>query len=90
MKRIRPKSGPLRLDAVSYDAQRQLILRRDGWRCQAIGSMSGLEIHHQELRSHGGEDSDANLITLCSACHIAKHRGERRNAVRSGSANLGP
>lgn len=32
----------LRLDPVSYETLRQLVLRRDGWRCQSSGAMSNL------------------------------------------------
>ncbi|MBZ5653111.1 MAG: HNH endonuclease [Acidobacteriia bacterium] len=33
-----------------------------------------MEIHHQTLRSKGGDDSEENLITLCTACHSLVHR----------------
>jgi ATP-dependent DNA helicase RecQ len=68
-----PKLPPLRLDPISYDRLRQQVLRRDGWRCQSCGTMSNLEVHHKALRSHSGDDSEENLITLCSACHSATH-----------------
>ena len=70
---IGPKSTPLRLDPPSYESLRQQVLRRDGWRCQACGTMSNLEIHHQEFRSHSGHDTEENLITLCSPCHATAH-----------------
>jgi 5-methylcytosine-specific restriction endonuclease McrA len=63
----------LRLDTVSYERLRQQVLRRDGWRCQACGTMSNLEVHHKEFRSHSGEDSELNLITLCKQCHDELH-----------------
>ena len=62
-----------RLDAASYEALRQQVLRRDDWRCQSCGAMSNLDVHHQEFRSHSGADSEDNLITLCSACHRRVH-----------------
>ena len=64
MKMIRPKAAPPRIDPLSYESLRQQILRRDGWRCQSCGSMSNLEVHHREFRSHSGSDSEKNLITL--------------------------
>jgi 5-methylcytosine-specific restriction endonuclease McrA len=73
MSSIGPKSVPLRLGAVAYERLRQEVLRRDGWRCQFCGTTSNLEVHHQEFRSHSGNDVEANLITLCSACHAAAH-----------------
>ena len=67
--------GPtrLRLDPMSYEEQRQQVLRRDGWRCQSCGTMSNLEVHRKEFRSHAGEDSELNLIPLCATCHASAH-----------------
>src|SRR5271169_4714626 len=50
------------------------ILSRDGWRCQSCGTMSNLEVHHRKIRSHSGDDSEHNLITLCAKCHADIHR----------------
>jgi 5-methylcytosine-specific restriction endonuclease McrA len=76
-----PKTGRVRLDLASYDSLRQRVLRRDGWRCQSCGTMANLEVHHKEFRSRLGDDSEANLITLCSVCHAnahgARHTGSR-------------
>jgi len=63
----------MRLDSAAYQKLRQQILQRDGWRCQACGSLSGVEVHHIERRSQQGEDAEDNLITLCSNCHRAIH-----------------
>jgi len=71
---IRPRAAGLRLDSLSYEGLRQQILRRDGWRCQSCGTMSNLEVHHREFRSHSGSDSEENLITQCTACHASVHR----------------
>ncbi len=73
---IRPKAAPLRLDPLSYESLR---LRRDGWRCQSCGSMSNLDVHHREFRSHSGADAEENLITLCAACHARVHRAKATN-----------
>jgi ATP-dependent DNA helicase RecQ len=73
---IRAKAVRLRLDPLSYESLRQQILRRDGWRCQSCGAMSNLEVHHREFRSHSGEDSEENLITLCAPCHANAHNRE--------------
>jgi N6-L-threonylcarbamoyladenine synthase len=72
---IGPKPARLRLDPVSYETLRQQVLRRDGWRCQSCGTMSSLEVHHKRFRSHSGDDSEENLITVCDLCHAALHRG---------------
>ena len=67
------KRIPLRLNQQLYDQLRLQVLQRDGWRCQSCGSMSNLEVHHKQFRSHTGEDSEQNLITLCAACHLVTH-----------------
>ena len=73
MSSIGPKLPRLRLDAASYENLRQQILRRDGWRCQCCGTMSNLEVHHEQFRSQSGNDSEENLITLCTCCHGDMH-----------------
>jgi 5-methylcytosine-specific restriction endonuclease McrA len=68
------KTARVKLSQDDYRELHQQILRRDGWRCQACGSMQNLEVHHMRFRSHGGDYSEENLITLCSKCHSAAHR----------------
>jgi 5-methylcytosine-specific restriction endonuclease McrA len=48
------KYAPVRLDERKYEELREKVLRRDCWRCQFCGSMSNLEIHHRQFRSHSG------------------------------------
>jgi hypothetical protein len=71
--RVRPKRARQLLESELYELLRNQVLRRDSWRCQLCGTMSNLEIHHQEFRSHSGDDSEQNLMTLCSACHASVH-----------------
>ena len=73
MKLASTKCVVLRLDDELYKDLRAHVLRRDGWRCQACGAMSNLEVHHKRFRSHAGEDSEENLITLCNQCHRSVH-----------------
>jgi 5-methylcytosine-specific restriction endonuclease McrA len=75
-----PKQTPIRLEQQDYQKLHEHVLRRDGWRCQLCTSMSNLEVHHKELRSQSGEDSEQNLITLCVACHSLAHGGQSANA----------
>ncbi len=75
MSRLPIKKPRLRLAPKLYEELRQQVLRRDGWRCQGCGAPSHLEVHHRELRSQSGDDSEQNLITLCNACHSIVHRG---------------
>jgi len=57
-----------------YHNLRQRVLYGDGWRCQLSGAMSNLEVHHKEFRSQSGNDSEQNLIKLCSNCHSTQWR----------------
>ena len=70
------KRRPTRLESKQYEELRRAILERDGWRCQSCGAMTNLEVHHQQFRSHSGEDAEENLITLCHECHSLEHRPE--------------
>ena len=74
MNQRQPKRPPLRLDPKLYEQLRHRVLRRDSWRCQACGARTNLEVHHKEFRSHSGDDSEQNLITLCTTCHASVHR----------------
>jgi 5-methylcytosine-specific restriction endonuclease McrA len=67
------KTTRVKLSQVDYRELHQQVLRRDGWRCQVCGSMQNLEVHHLRFRSHGGDDSEQNLITLCAQCHSEAH-----------------
>jgi len=63
----------IRLEQQDYLRLREQVLWRDGWRCQSCGSMTNLEVHHREFRSHRGADDECNLITLCCDCHSSTH-----------------
>jgi 5-methylcytosine-specific restriction endonuclease McrA len=67
------KLRPIRLERKKYEKLRRAILKRDGWRCQLCGVMTNLEVHHQQFRSHSGEDTEENLITICQDCHSRVH-----------------
>jgi 5-methylcytosine-specific restriction endonuclease McrA len=69
-----PDPPRIRLDPLSYQNLKQQVLRRDGWRCQPCGTMSNLEVHHKQFLSQSGDDSEENLITLCSTCHASAHQ----------------
>jgi 5-methylcytosine-specific restriction endonuclease McrA len=72
---VRERRPRLRLDPETYNELRLEILRRDNWRCQKCGSLTNLEVHHINPRSRLGDDTEANLITLCAPCHRNVHRG---------------
>ena len=74
-----PKRPRIRLNQEAYALLRRQILERDGWRCQGCGSAENLQIHHKEFRSQSGNDSEENLITLCSECHTEIHMTLKRD-----------
>jgi 5-methylcytosine-specific restriction endonuclease McrA len=73
MKHAEPTKPRVKLAADAYEQLRQQALQRDNWRCQNCGRQQNLEVHHKKMRSQGGNDSDANLITLCHSCHANEH-----------------
>lgn len=66
------------------DPVRVALLERDHHTCRNCGwaharkiandPRTFLELHHIEHHAEGGENSLANLITLCNACHDEVHR----------------
>lgn len=59
----------------SYNAVRQVVLERDGWKCTypGCGARAHLEVHHLRYRSHGGPDEPWNLTVLCHFHHRLLH-----------------
>jgi len=67
------KAAAMAIDAPAY---RELVLRRDGFRCCQCGVFchrQDADVHHLIPRSLGGSDDPSNLITLCDGCHAAHH-----------------
>jgi hypothetical protein len=66
------------LEWTSVPRHRDPVFERDGWRCAVPGCTSrrNLHDHHVLFRSHGGDNSRINRITLCAAHHLhAVHEG---------------
>lgn len=69
-------------DRNILDGVRRAVLRRDEYRCTECGWNQGLwnrsdarhlELHHRRHHVHGGENTEQNLVTLCTVCHDAVH-----------------
>lgn len=58
-------------------AQREELLRRDGWACRTPGcpNRCWLHLHHRHEYSQGGSTLPDNLLCLCSGCHRNVHDG---------------
>ena len=74
MTEIRGKRPRIREELQEYRDLRTQVLQRDSWRCQNCGSFNNLQVHHIRPRSRLGDDTEANLITLCANCHRNCHR----------------
>src|SRR5713101_1982427 len=70
---LRQKQPRLKPDPERYEALKNEVLERGGWRCQDCGSAKMLEVHHVRPRSQLGHDTSGNLITLCMDCHRHGH-----------------
>jgi 5-methylcytosine-specific restriction endonuclease McrA len=57
----------------TYERNKQLMYRRDGWKCRHCGSRSMLTPHHLIFQGHGGTDDLENLLCLCMKCHDDVH-----------------
>ncbi len=65
---------------IAYDEEfrsmRPLVLHRDGYVCQAnlrSCTIRATVVHHRKLRSQGGKNTLANLVSLCVNCHTEIH-----------------
>ena len=63
----------IKLGKQVYRRLMKRVLERDGWRCRKRGSLENLQVHHKIKRSHQGNDSLANLETLCAYCDTREH-----------------
>lgn len=70
-----PKRSRIQLDPDAYRELHRQVLQRDGWRCQQCGNRTNLQVHHIRRRSEAGDDTEENLITVCSDCHDQIHCG---------------
>lgn len=64
------------------DPVRREVLRRDGYQCQRCrwhhdiwnpSDPRHLELHHVVAHAQGGQNTEGNLITLCTVCHDLWH-----------------
>jgi hypothetical protein len=68
------------------DPVRRAVLVRDNYTCTSCGwsheqwnpsDPRHLELHHIKHHVKGGENTEENLVTLCTVCHDDIHRKER-------------
>jgi SH3-like domain-containing protein len=72
-------------DRTIPDPVRRKVLQRDNYTCTACSwnhdmwnpsDPRHLELHHKEHHARGGDNTEENLITLCTVCHDDIHRKE--------------
>jgi hypothetical protein len=52
-----------------FGGLREVVLKRDRFRCRACGASARLVVHHRS-----GDNQKCRLITLCIGCHVRVHR----------------
>jgi 5-methylcytosine-specific restriction protein A len=79
---VASKSTTERGYGYAWRKVRNLALRRDKGLCQSCLSQGRVrvarEVDHIIRKAEGGDDSLANLQSLCTPCHEAKTRDENR------------
>ena len=74
------KFGRTVYQSAEWGKARKRVLDRDGWRCTTCGKPGRLEVHHLQQLTEGGQPfEDANLRSLCRACHFRAHRAGVRH-----------
>lgn len=70
------------------DPIKRSVLRRDGYKCRMCSwshddwnrsDPRHLELHHETPHVEGGDNTEENLITLCTVCHDDIHRNNNVN-----------
>lgn len=74
MTRRAPLPCDERLTGAALDRVMGIVDHRAGGRCERCGrGLFVAEHHHRKLRSRGGGDTAANLVAICTRCHVWVH-----------------
>lgn len=77
------------IKSPEWEALRQKVLARDGYRCRHCGKVAvRLEIHHKTYKNFGHENT-RDVITLCFPCRIKPGFVRARSANGIGSEQVG-
>ncbi len=75
------KEYKLYLKSDSWKNKRDLILKRDRYRCVKCFDDKNLQIHHLTYDRLFMEKTD-DLITLCATCHSKEHKINVKNKIK--------
>lgn len=73
-------------DRHIQDHVKREVLRRDKYKCILCGWSHGewnrsdprhLELHHKKHHAKGGENTESNLVVVCTVCHDKIHRNDQ-------------
>jgi 5-methylcytosine-specific restriction endonuclease McrA len=67
-KHKKPRKKPIKITKIIRDS----VLSRDFETC-ALCNDKAVDLHHIVFRSHGGNNSSYNLISLCRVHHLQAH-----------------
>lgn len=70
------KKYRLKLPPAEYNKLVGQVHKRDNHKCRCCKGRKLISAHHILFRSHGGDDTLENLISLCVDCHNAVHQRE--------------
>ena len=80
-----------RLNPRRWEATRQIVFKRDGYRCMKCKKRGRLEAHHV-ISLDDNPDQDpydvTNILTYCRSCHIAEHRTDNMTPGRAAWINF--
>jgi 5-methylcytosine-specific restriction endonuclease McrA len=69
MARANFKNKRVKLSREDYEAQKNRIFEKYGWRCARCHQLKPLTLDHKKKRSQLGGDEEDNLQPLCAKCH---------------------
>lgn len=76
-----PKHKQVRLHGQALKKLVEAVYERDRGCCVNCGCYvpEGTKPHHVIFKSHGGGDTENNLVTLCNICHYKVHHGSGKD-----------
>ncbi len=61
------------LKSVEWQRKRQVVLKRDNWRCVYCGGKA-TQIHHKKYAKYNiGKEPIEWLVSVCKSCHEKQH-----------------